>query len=135
MTAWRERFVDLAGVTAITIVVWLYAAGQTLQSRVIAFDILIESGDETRTLVAAPAVIHATVECSGSRQAVIRASDSLSGRTIRLRTGADGIPAQPGSHDVPLKDVLGSSPAVAPLGIDITTVNPAVVQLEIIPAG
>ena len=135
MRSWRERILDLAGVTAITIVVWFYAAGQTLQTRVIAFDVVIESGDTSRTLVNSPNLVHASVECTGSRQAVIRASDALSGRTIRLRTGADGIPTQPGEHELLLKDILGSSPMVAPLGVDITTATPSVIRVEIVPAG
>ena len=36
MTHWRKRLVDLAGVTAITVIVWLWASGQTLQRRIIA---------------------------------------------------------------------------------------------------
>jgi hypothetical protein len=65
---------------------------------------------------------------------VIRASESLSGRTIRLVTGADGVPAQPGAHDLPLKDILSASPSIAPLGVDITTVTPPVTRIEIRPA-
>ena len=41
----RGKLFDLAGVTAISIVVWLLAAGQTLQSRTVSFEVLIESGE------------------------------------------------------------------------------------------
>jgi hypothetical protein len=131
MRTWRDRIIDLLSVTAITVVVWLYASGQTLQSRTISFDVVVESGDAARVATATPEVVHASLEISGSRQALIRASESLSGRIVRLRTGADGVPAQPGEHDVPLRDVLERAPAVAALGVDITTVSPSVVRITI----
>jgi len=106
MTSLRQRLLDLAGVTAITVVVWLYAAGQTLQTRVIAFDVEIESGDPARSTVESASPYHLSIEISGSRQAVIRATEALSGRTIRLRTGIDGVPAQAGVHELAMRDVL-----------------------------
>jgi len=131
MRTWRNRIIDLLSVTAITVVVWFYASGQTLQSRTISFDVVVESGDTARAAFATPEVVHASVEITGSRQALLRASDTLSGRMLRLRTGADGMPAQLGEHDVPLRDVLENAPAIAPLGIDITTVSPSVMRIKI----
>lgn len=130
----RERLLDFLGITAITVVVWFYAAGQTLQTRVVAFDVVIDSGDPSRASVVSPGSLHLEAEIRGSRQAVIRASETLSGRTIRLVTGADGVPAQPGAHDLLLKDILSVSPSVASLGVDITTVTPSVTRIEIRPA-
>jgi hypothetical protein len=131
MNSWRRRLVDLATVTAITAIVWLWAAGQTAQTRVIAFDAIIDSGDPTRVAVTPADPLHLTVEIKGSRQAVLDATQSLSGRTIRLITGADGVPSTPGTHELVLKDVLSVSPAVAPLGVDVTAVTPPVVRIAI----
>jgi len=131
MNSWRRRLVDLATVTAITAIVWLWAAGQTAQTRVIAFDAIIDSGDPTRVAVTPTDPLHLTVEIKGSRQAVLDATQSLSGRTIRLITGADGVPSTPGTHELVLKDVLSVSPAVAPLGVDVTAVTPPVVRIAI----
>lgn len=131
MNALRRRLVDLATVTAITVIVWLWAAGQTAQTRVIAFDAAIDSGDPARLVVTPSEPLHLTVELKGSRQAVLGATQSLSGRTIRLLTGADGVPSTVGTHDIVLKDVLSVSPAVAPLGVDVTGVTPSVVRITI----
>ena len=131
MNSWRRRLVDLATVTAITAIVWLWAAGQTAQTRVIAFDAIIDSGDPTRIAVTPTEPLHLTVEIKGSRQAVLDATQSLSGRTIRLITGADGVPSTLGTHELVLKDVLSVSPAVAPLGVDVTAVTPPVVRIAI----
>lgn len=131
MNSWRRRLVDLATVTAITAIVWLWAAGQTAQTRVIAFDAIIDSGDPTRVAVTPTEPLHLTVEIKGSRQAVLDATQSLSGRTIRLITGADGVPSSLGTHELVLKDVLSVSPAVAPLGVDVTAVTPPVVRIAI----
>jgi hypothetical protein len=131
MSPVRRKLVDLVTVTAIAAIVWLWAAGQTVQTRVISFDATIDSGDPTWTTVTPNEPLHISVEIKGSRQAVLSATQSLSGRTIRLLTGADGVPSTPGSHDLVLKDVLSVSPSVAPLGVDITTVTPAVVEIEI----
>lgn len=131
MTSWRRRIVDLVTVTAITAIVWLWAAGQTTQTRVIAFDAIVDSGDPTRLAVSPAETLHLSVEIKGSRQAVLGATQSLSGRTIRLFTGADGVPSTPGTHDIVLKDVLSVSPSVAPLGVDVTAVTPSVVRITI----
>jgi hypothetical protein len=131
MNSWRRRLVDLATVTAITAIVWLWAAGQTAQTRVIAFDAIIDSGDPTRVAVTPTDPLHLTVEIKGSRQAVLDATQSLSGRTIRLITGADGVPSTLGTHELVLRDVLSVSPAVAPLGVDVTAVTPPVVRIAI----
>ena len=131
MNSWRRRLVELATVTAITAIVWLWAAGQTAQTRVIAFDAIIDSGDPTRLAVTPTEPLHLTVEIKGSRQAVLDATQSLSGRTIRLITGADGVPSTLGTHELVLRDVLSVSPAVAPLGVDVTAVTPPVVRIAI----
>jgi len=129
----RGRLVDLAGVTAISIVVWLWAAGQTLQSRTVSFEVLIESGEPERRRVSPAEALAVSVEIKGSRQAVISASESLAGRRLILLTGTDRIPAQVGTHDVVLMDTLSVSPAIAPLGIDIVSVTPSIARVVIEP--
>jgi hypothetical protein len=131
MSPTRRKLVDLVTVTAIAAIVWLWAAGQTVQTRIISFDATIDSGDPARVAVSPVDALHLTVEIRGSRQAVLSATQSLSGRTIRLLTGADGVPSTPGSHDLVLKDVLSVSPSIALLGVDITAVTPAVIEIEI----
>lgn len=131
MNSWRRRIIDLVTVTAITVIVWLWAAGQTAQTRVIAFDAIVDSGDPTRLAVSPTEPLHLSVEIKGSRQAILGATQSLSGRTIRLLTGADGVPSTPGTHEIVLKDVLSVSPSVAPLGVDVTAVTPSVVRITI----
>ena len=133
MTHWRKRLVDLAGVTAITVIVWLWASGQTLQRRIIALDVAIESGEPARTVVTAPDSVHVAIEISGSRQAVIRASESLSGRTVQILTGAGGVPAEVGEHDIFMKDALEVSPAFTSFGVEVTTVTPPVVRVSVRP--
>ncbi|MEY3020832.1 MAG: hypothetical protein RIS86_28 [Planctomycetota bacterium] len=128
---WRQRLVDIATVSAVTVAVWLWASSQTLQTRIISFDLVVESGDPTRVVVETSGTLHVSAEITGSRQAVIRASESLSGRTIRLLTGADGVPALPGDHVLVVKDILNVNPSVAPLGVDISTVSPAVLEIRI----
>lgn len=135
MTDWRRRAIDLATVTAITVIVWLWAAGQTAQTRVVAFDAVIDSGDPSHASVTPNGPFHLSVGIKGSRQAVVNASQALNGRTIRLLTGADGVPSLPGSHELVLKDLLDVSPAIAPLGVDVTTVTPPVVRITIERAG
>lgn len=131
MNFWRKRLVDLVTVTAIAAIVWLWAASQTAQTRVIAFDAVIDSGDPARFTVTPDETLRLSIEVRGSRQAVLAATESLSGRTLRLLTGADGVPSSPGTHDIVLKDVLGISPAVAPLGVDVASVTPSVVRITI----
>ena len=65
MNSWRKRAIDLATVTAITVIVWLWAAGQTAQTRVITFDAVIDSGDPSRLLVAPSEPLHLSVEIKG----------------------------------------------------------------------
>ncbi|MFM7052594.1 MAG: hypothetical protein ACKOYN_10760 [Planctomycetota bacterium] len=131
MSTLRQRLLDLAGVNAITAVVWLYAAGQTLQTRVIAFDVEIESGDPARTTVESASPYHLSVEINGSRQAVLRATEALSGRTLRLRTGADGVPATAGRHEIAMRDVLELTPEVRALSVDIATVTPSSASISV----
>jgi hypothetical protein len=130
----RGKLFDLAGVTAISIVVWLWAAGQTLQSRTVSFEVLIESGEPERRRVSPTEPLAVSVEIKGSRQAVISASESLAGRRLILLTGTDRIPAQVGTHDVVLMDTLSVSPAIAPLGVDIVSVTPSIARVVVEPA-
>jgi hypothetical protein len=129
----RGKIIDLAGVTAISIVVWLWAAGQTLQTRTVSFEVLIESGEPERRRVAPAEPLSLSVEIRGSRQAVISASESLAGRRLILLTGADRVPAQVGTHDVVLQDTLSVSPAIAPLGVDIVSVTPSIARVVVEP--
>ncbi len=129
----RGKLVDLAGVTVISIVVWLWAAGQTLQSRTVSFEVLIESGEPERRRVSPAEALAVSVEIKGSRQAVISASESLSGRRLILLTGADRVPSQVGTHDVVLMDTLSVSPAIAPLGVDIVSVTPSIARVVVEP--
>lgn len=128
---WRQRFIDLATVTAVTALVWLWASNQTLQSRTVTFDVLIDSNDPSRLVVSNSGPHHVAAQLVGSRQAVLSAFEVLNGRTVRLVTGADGVPTSSGDHNLPVLDIMSASPMLAPLGVDLSNVSPATIRIRL----
>ncbi len=129
--SWRQRFLDLATVTAVTALVWLWASDQTLQSRTASFDLIIESNDPSRLVVTNSGPHRVLAQLVGSRQSVLSAFEVLNGRTIRLVTGADGVPSSSGDHQLPVLDILSASPTLAPLGVDLANVTPASIRIGV----
>ncbi len=132
---WRQRFLDLATVTAVTALVWLWASDQTLQSRTASFEVVVESNDPSRLVVSNAGPHKVLAQLVGSRQSVLGAFEVLNGRTIRLVTGADGVPSSFGDHQLPVLDILSASPSLAPLGVDLSNVTPASIRISVRSAG
>ncbi|MSR40442.1 MAG: hypothetical protein EXS10_00850 [Phycisphaerales bacterium] len=128
---WRQRFIDLAAVTAVTALVWLWASNQTLQSRSVSFDVIVESNDPSRLTVTNSGPHRVVAQLVGSRQSVLNAFEVLNGRAIRFVTGADGVPASAGDHNLPVLDILSASPVLAPLGVDLSNLSPSSIRIGV----
>jgi hypothetical protein len=90
----------------------------------------LSPADPRATWVAPSAAVTVSVELRGSRRSIERAETALRAG-IPLSPGADGVPSEPGSHVLALRDVLQANAAIAESGAELVRVRPETVPFEV----
>lgn len=118
-------------VSAITLLVWLWAEAESLTSSQATPRVELSAAvDLDARVVEAGWMGAARVKLRGSRSAV-NAAERLLAAPLVLATGIGGVPATPGSHALDLRDCLRQHPEVRKLGIAIDEVEPTILRIVI----
>lgn len=143
MSGLRPMLANVAVVTVVSLLLWLWAAGQTRETSTVEVMVLISPSDAERSIVTPAEAIAVSLEIRGARHELERAVDRLSGKTILLRTGRPEVPASPGQHTIDLAGALNRSEEVISLGVaaigsvptatTIDVMETATVEAKIVP--
>lgn len=120
-------------VTLVTLLIWLWAEGESLSSTSFNPEIVI-APEGTELLVENDADWRGTVRVrmQGSTRALTQAESTL-GVQIRLKLGQGGVPSQPGERQVvDLEEAIRSLPRVRELGLTVQEVTPAITVVKIV---
>lgn len=126
---WRSEAVNMVAAAILALLVWAYANDRTRESASIAGTARLTAADPRLQWVEPTTAVQLTVEARGSRRALEALEDALRAG-LALAPGSDGIPAEPGAHEAPLRDVLASSATVASIGAEIVRVRPETLRYE-----
>lgn len=115
MNAWRTTVTNVLVVTVVSVLLWLWAAGATEESRPVRFDVRVITADPERIQTEPTEAIPVNAVVRGARREVADAAERLSGKTFDLVVGSVGVPGTPGTHTINLADTLRRTSRV-PLG-------------------
>lgn len=130
--AWKARLGSFVTVTAVALLLWLWAAGRTTEVASISLQARFASGDPGRVAVLPGTPFTVELRLRGSRRDLDEAASRLGGTVVELRSGAPGVPAAIGTHVVDLATSIDRSDEVARLGAAVDGANPASATIEIV---
>jgi hypothetical protein len=119
-------------VTLVSVVVWLFAESQSLQTatQLVTLRFESETGDRLVNVASEGWTGAVRVQLEGPASVVQEAPGDLTeGLTIAL--GAPGVPDAAGEQTVDLRNVLRNHPALQQSGLRVEDVEPPTVRLEI----
>ncbi len=128
----RERIVNIVAVSLVTLLIWMWAAGETRETEPAFTDIrfVAPTADSMRILPGEISTLRLQVR--GPRRAIDAVAEKLR-EPITVTAGTNGIPAEPGPHEIDLA-LLGEA-IVSQWRLPVTVVGaePESMTIEILP--
>jgi hypothetical protein len=128
----RERLVNLVAVTLVTMLIWMWAAGETRETESAFTDVRFvpPTADSMRIQPAEVSTLRLLVR--GPRRALDSVAERLR-EPVAVTAGTHGVPAEPGRHEIDLA-MLGEA-IVGQWRLPVTVVGaePETVSIEISP--
>lgn len=131
MSRWRPMIANGAVITVVSLLLWLWAAGQTRETSSVEALLRFSPGDPERAIVTPSDAIPISIELQGSRHELERATERLSGKSLTLRTGRPEVPAAPGAHTIDLAAALNRSEEFSSIGVAAISVVPATTSMQV----
>jgi len=128
----RQRFFELALVTLISAVIWLFAEADSLGDG--TEDIRVRFVAEAEDLVVETADgsgVTLTVDFRAPRGSIADVRESLA-EVNRLQPGSPGIPSTPGQHIIDMLEVIEQHRALKDTGAQIDSVRPQQITITIL---
>lgn len=120
-------------VSILTALVWVVAEGESLAGERIEAPVAI-GGDQPAGLVMVPTSPwsgRVFVELQGGAASISRIRETLRGG-FRLEPGLQGVPTEPGRHEIDLASVVRGLPMFDGSGITLDAVEPEQIEVEIV---
>ncbi|MEO0512465.1 MAG: hypothetical protein AAF108_06160 [Planctomycetota bacterium] len=131
---WQALTRTSLAVTVITVLVWLFAEGESLQTVTVSVPVRIEAGDSgfgVRTGGAELSVVRLEVEGPSATVARLR---SEGGEPVLIVPDAAvaGISPEPGSQAVDLASALSDRLGLSASGVRVVSIDPREVEVEVV---
>lgn len=117
-------------VTAVTLLIWIYAAGETQERAVIQAQLKFAPASSFTTIVSPQTTVPVALTLGGSARSIQKIRGALSTPLI-LDTGTDGIPSDKGLHSVELAAALRDQSVFDDADVSVLGVEPGTISLEI----
>lgn len=121
---------SLALVTLISVMIWLWAAGETRENLERSATIFVKAADPLRFVVQPSKPRPVTLRLSGSKGALESSMKELSA-PIALDTGSTGVPNSLGEQSVRLVDALNAHPIFADSAVTVESADPPFLEIRI----
>jgi len=129
MKTYRSDFWLFLIVTAVSLLIWFWAAGETREQGSFSAAVEFTAVDPDRWTVM-PAQHAVTLKLEGSRLALQEAPRTLRAPVV-LELGREGIPAEPGSHVIDLVEVLSRLDLLQRARLGVVSCEPAALQIDV----
>lgn len=126
----RGQIGTIVVVTAISLLIWIWAAGETRERATLYARVQFEPASDFSTVVSPTTDRQVALEVTGSARSIQRARLILQ-QPVALYTGTNGIPDEPGTHSVPLAAAIEGLPALTEGDITVLASEPASIDVEI----
>lgn len=126
---WKSTALNMLAAAIIALLIWAYANDRTRESASVSGTVRLAAADPREAFVDPATAVQLAVEVRGSRRAIEQLEDALRSG-LSLAVGGEGLPADAGAHEVPLREVLAANPTVAATGAEVVRVRPESLRYE-----
>lgn len=126
---WRVELWSILITVVVTLLIWAWAAGETLEQESQSVRLQFSAGDPDAWLIK-PSTDRVQVTLEGSKSALNTIS-GIASSPVSLNLGTEHLPAKPGVHSLPVAEALEGSPAFDGVGVRIVDCEPATIQVEV----
>ncbi|MGA1076830.1 MAG: integrase core domain-containing protein [Ilumatobacteraceae bacterium] len=126
---WQSRLGTLGVVTAVTVLIWTWAAGKTESSEILdGVELRFTTTEPSRLRITPPTIRLSQLTARGSTRALNRLRELP--RTFEFTAGSGGVPATEGTHVLSVSDLFSRISEVADSGLAIDA-EPATVEIVV----
>ena len=126
----RERLVNVIIVSLVTVLIWMWAAGETRETEPAFVDLELVSPTEGSLQITPSKIQTVRLEIRGPRRAVEAAADRFR-QPVRITAGTMGVPAEPGEHEVELARIATELLANWRIPATVLDADPMTIRLDI----
>jgi hypothetical protein len=128
----RERIVNIVVVSLVTLLIWMWAAGETRETEPAFTDIrfVAPTADSMRIQPAEVSTVRLLVR--GPRRAIDAVAEKLR-EPITVTAGTSGVPSEPGPHDIDLTQLGEAIVSQWRLPVTVVGAEPESIAIEISP--
>tara|TARA_B100001059_G_scaffold213211_1_gene228892 strand:- start:272 stop:1300 length:1029 start_codon:yes stop_codon:yes gene_type:complete len=126
----RSRSLTFVVVTAITLLIWIWAAGETRDSATLYARVGFTTASNFNVIVGPTEDQQVAISVQGSARSIQRLRTALE-EPVRLMTGSNGIPQEAGQHQVSLSEALQGLESFVTGDISVVSTEPAKMEVEI----
>lgn len=132
LARWQARLGGFGLVSLVTVLIWIWAAGETRETRPFQPELSLQATDPSRMLVSAPGFDgRVRFVAKGSTRALDELQRLVGAGPLPLLAGTGGIPAAEGVSRVQLADAIAALPAIRSIGVEIDAVEPPSIEVRI----
>lgn len=117
-------------VTAITLLIWIWAAGETRNEDTVYARVKVLASSDFETIVSPAGDRQVDIEVKGSARSIQRLRQMLS-QPLELTTGSYGIPREAGRHTISLAEAIQAQPEMTQGDITILNTDPSTLEIEV----
>ncbi len=128
----RERVVNIVAVSLVTLLIWMWAAGETRETEPAFTDIRFVAPTADSMRIEPAEVSTLRLQVRGPRRAIDAVAERLR-EPIAVTPGTHGIPAEPGPHEIDLAQLGESIVAQWRLPVTVVGAEPESIAIEISP--
>lgn len=128
--SWEARLATIGIVTAVTVLIWTWAAGKTESVEVFnGVEIRLGTTDPDRLRIAPATIRLGQLTATGSTRSLRRFRELP--RRLEFTAGRDGVPAAEGTHTLSVAELLSEVPEIAETGLTFES-EPPTIEVEIV---
>lgn len=116
-------------VTIVTILIWAWAAGETLEQRQVTLRLNFVARDVSAWIVR-PSTNSATVTVEGPTRA-LQEFAARADTPLNIELGWETLPATPGTHSASIESLLANHPDLHGMSVRIVDSKPATIEVEV----
>ena len=126
----RSRSLTFVVVTAITLLIWIWAAGETRDSATLYARVGFTTPSNFNVIAGPTEDQQVAISVQGSARSIQRLRTALE-EPVRLMTGSNGIPQEAGQHLVSLSEALQGLESFVTGDISVILTKPGEIEVEI----
>ena len=126
----KSRTVTIILVTAVTLLIWIWAAGETRERAVLWARVQLEPASNFSTIVSPRTAQQVALTVAGSTRSIQQIRQALD-EPLVLKAGTTGIPGEKGAHMIGLVDALREQEIFYNTDVSVITTEPDTLEYQV----